>query len=38
MPNVPTWQECLPDTGDHGYVNTATVEIWMRAVETLPCR
>jgi hypothetical protein len=29
----PTWDEVIPETKDHGYVNTATVEVRLRVLE-----
>ena len=35
MIDPPSWEECLPKVGGHGYPKTATVEIYMRAIERI---
>lgn len=35
MPDVPTWEDVLPETPDHGYINTATLSTLMSAWERL---
>jgi hypothetical protein len=35
MPDVPTWEEVIPETTDHGYINTATLDILLDTWEKI---